>query len=235
MSKRQPSSRRRPVSRAPRTARKRAPAFVHGSAGAAPAKIPLEQLIDATASDLRKILARKEVRELLWRMAHKEEEAGRTVRSARHRAEARMARKTMEARVKAAAVTHSSLRCFWYNFYMEVVKQVYGFQHLGPVQDQRGDVIALGLNGALSDDGDFTFELANLVPPRAHHGTPFQTLHCEITPCNRDALQPFIDRLRTVALPVRVSLDGTLTFDPAHQGDPDVLEIHPIVAARFIG
>jgi hypothetical protein len=198
-------------------------------------KIPLEQLIDVTAADMRKILARKEVRELLWRMANKQEEDGRPVaRSARHMAAARAARKKMETRVRAAAVTQSSMRCFWYNFYMNVVKPVYGFRHLSAVQDQRGDVIHLDNGGALSDDGDFTFEMNNLDPPQSLDGTSFQTMHCEITPCNRQALQPFIDRLKQASLPVRVSVDGTLTVDAAHQGDPDLLEVHPVVAARFV-
>jgi hypothetical protein len=200
------------------------------------ATIPLEQLVDLTASDLRKILARKTVRDLLWTMAHHDEEGRGPIARSSHRSdEARIARRAMNTRVKTTAVTRSSLRCFWYNFYMEVVKPVYGFRHLGAVHDQRGDVVSLGDNGRFADDGDFTFAITRLDPPRSHETAAFTTLHCEITPCNRQALMPFIAQLRHATLPVRVSLDGTLSFDPAHQGEPDVLEIHPVLGARFIG
>jgi hypothetical protein len=137
--------------------------------------------------------------------------------------------------LKLQEVTAASWRCAWYSFYLNVIKPLYGFKKLMPVTDQQGDVVQVDNGGGLSEDGDFTFLIKNIDPPRSYQGTTFGELHCEITPCNQDDLASFIETLKKSKLPRRVKLGGTLSFDPAHSGGADTLEIHPVEIAEFAG
>jgi signal peptidase I len=188
-------------------------------------QIAIELLAQQMAGELTAILQRKVVRDLLFKMVSEEDsQEGRRFRGKRS---------TFDA-VLDDHLSATNWTCWWYKFYLNVIKPLYGFTQIEAVKGQKGDVVEIENGGNPSEDGDFTFNITNLDPPRSYKGKEFSTLHCEITPCNRVELQTFIDTLNTATLPKRVSLDGTLSFDPAHDGGVDVLEVHPIVAATLL-
>jgi hypothetical protein len=184
------------------------------------------KLVKGTSEELASIIRRSDIKSLLWEMV-KGEDGSRGPDDPE-------LRKRFE-RIVDGRVTAEGWSCFWYSFYLHILKPIYGFAELGAVQNQHGDVLSIDNKGEYATDGDFTF-LLGIDPPQSYKGTTYKTLHCEITPCNQPSLKAFIDELKAGRLPRRVSLDGTLSFDPAHTGDEDTdkLEIHPVTAARFL-
>ncbi|TLY07993.1 MAG: hypothetical protein E6K83_04075 [Thaumarchaeota archaeon] len=73
---------------------------------------------------------------------------------------------------------------------MDLVKHVYGYQHIRPIS-VTGIVLKVYRKAS---DGDFTFDIKVDQPVDFRNGT-FDKLHCEITPCNRDELKSFIEEL----------------------------------------
>lgn len=185
----------------------------------------IDILANEMRDDLTAILRRKRVRDLLFTMVSEEDaHTGRRFEGTRSTFD-----KMLDGHLAG-----TNWSCWWYKFYLNVIKPLYGFTQIEPVKDQQGDVVSIENDGKPAEDGDFTFNITNIDPPRSYKGKAYSKLHCEITTCNREGLQVFIDTLNTATLPRRVSLDGTLSFDPAHDGGEDELEIHPVVAAKFL-
>lgn len=131
-----------------------------------------------------------------------------------------------------------TVRCITYMVY-DKFKHVYGYQHFFDYRTQRGCVVAVDPN---SSDGDWCFNIGSINPEWTFKNKRWTTLHCEITPCDRSALQPFINELLTrwdkfkqgQGPQPRVELEGTVTWDAEHSGNRASLEIHPVKRARFI-
>src|SRR2546425_3832173 len=109
------------------------------------------------------------------------------------------------------------MQCWAYKIY-DTLKCVTGYRHIGTVSDQKG-VVSDMYGDAF--DGDFTFAIEDISPQREFHRQRFVQLHCEITPCERDKLQPFVAELeqrfrKEGAHKIRIEVDGTLTWDRFH-------------------
>jgi len=131
------------------------------------------------------------------------------------------------------------LRCFIYTMIYEAKRFLAGFKEIGPITGQVGVVSDVSGYHA---DWDFCFDLVDIVPEHDFNRTHYVKLHCEITICDRERLQPFIDKLtrrwNQGDRNITVKLSGQLAYDPAHipglPTDPNLLEIHPVTAAQFV-